>query len=393
MKAQACEGRWSPFANRRWHSLLLAAALIVPVAACSSSGGSTAKAAGGQASSGAAAAGAGASSSDIGTGQSSGPASSAAATADFYRGKTITLIVSGSAGGAMDVSARIVAPALQKAVGASAVKVVDVHGAGGVTGFNQIWEAPKDGYTIGYGSMTTLITTALVKSKSVKYDAGKFVYLGRAGLLTPQLISASAKSKIGNVAALQAYPKVLFSAQGFDDGFFTTAAVIKTLGLNAKFVTGFTDAAAEKEAVSNGTTTAFESSLAEADSLLKGKLVTPILMLNDTPVKGFENVPLWVNSVSAEMKPVAQAFQSVLDMGRSLVGPPGFPPEAATALTAGLATALQSPDVLSQMTKLNVGVSYLSASDEQAAVQKLLVVLEPNVSMMTQAMQQVQNNG
>lgn len=378
-------------ARWRWPAALCSAMLVTSVAACSSSGGSSNSNAGSAQTSGAAQQSAESSATPGGgSQQEASPSGGQASVSDFYKGKTITLVVAGSAGGNMDVTARLIASELQKAVGASAVKIVDVHGAGGVIAFNQIWGSPTDGYTIGYGSMATLITTALATGDSVKYDAGKFVYIGRAALLTPRVLGVSAKSGVKDVAGLQAKKQVVFSAQGFNDDFYTDAAIIKTLGLNAKFVTGFSNAAAENEALGNGTTTALESSLSEESSLIKSNLAIPVMMLNDKPVDGFDSVPLWVDSVSSEMKPLAQSFQSVLDMGRSFIAPPGFPAEAAATLSAGLASALQSSDLMTKMDKLGVGISYLSASDEQAAVGKSLDVLKKNVAMMTDAKKGVQ---
>jgi tripartite-type tricarboxylate transporter receptor subunit TctC len=290
----------------------------------------------------------------------------------------------------MDVSARLVAPYLQKAVGASAVKVVDVKGAGGVIGFNQLWGSPNDGYTFGYGSMTTLITTSVVGGSSVKYDAAKFVYIGRSALLTPRVLAVSAKSGITTLAQLQAAPKVVFSAQGFNDDFYTAAAVSQTLGLKAKYVTGFDSAAAELEALGSGSTTAIESSIAEISNLFKSGLAKPVVMINDEPVKGYESIPLWTSLVSADQKPLADAFQAVIDFGRSFIGPPGFPAEGATTLSAGLQAALQDPDLLGKMAKLGVPTSYMSAADEQSGVEKSVATLKADVGFMTDAKNQVQ---
>lgn len=374
--------------RRRWTPAFGVALLAVSVAACSSGSGGTSSSNTSTAAT---------TTSSASTPASAAPSSSAeassggtAASSDFYKGKTFTLVVAGAPGGDMDVSARIVAPFLQKAIGASAVKVVDVKGAGGVIGFNQIWGSSNDGFTIGYGSMTTLITTSVVGGSSIKYDASKFVYIGRSALLTPRVVAVSAKAHIDNLDQLKAASKVIFSAQGFNDDFYTAAAFSKTVGLKNKFVTGFDSAAAELQALGAGSTTAIESSIAEITSLFKSGLAKPIVMINDTPVPGYENVPLWTSVVSADQKPLAEAFQAVIDFGRSFIAPPGFPADAAAAMSAGLKTALQDPGLLSQMQKLGVPISYMSSSDEQTGVEASVATLKANISVLTDAKQQVQ---
>jgi tripartite-type tricarboxylate transporter receptor subunit TctC len=79
----------------------------------------------------------------------------AASAADTYPAQPIRLIVPFSAGGAVDVYARIVAPALGKELGQSIV-IDNRPGASGIIGTEIVARAPTDGYTLLLGNIATL---------------------------------------------------------------------------------------------------------------------------------------------------------------------------------------------------------------------------------------------
>jgi tripartite-type tricarboxylate transporter receptor subunit TctC len=75
----------------------------------------------------------------------------ATAQADFYKGKTIELIISTGVGGGLDANARMVARHLSKHIpGNPTIVAKNMPGAGHVRAANYIYnQAPKDGTTIG----------------------------------------------------------------------------------------------------------------------------------------------------------------------------------------------------------------------------------------------------
>jgi len=73
------------------------------------------------------------------------------AAAQFYKGKTITMIVNYPAGGPTDIEGRIVAHHLPAHIpGSPTIVVKNVGGAGGLIGSNQLGEAAPNGETIGF---------------------------------------------------------------------------------------------------------------------------------------------------------------------------------------------------------------------------------------------------
>src|ERR1700756_492221 len=73
------------------------------------------------------------------------------ACAQFYKGKTDTMIINYPAGGPTDIEGRIVAQHLPAHIaGKPTIVIKNVGGAGGVIGTNQLAEAAPNGETIGF---------------------------------------------------------------------------------------------------------------------------------------------------------------------------------------------------------------------------------------------------
>src|SRR6266404_5306027 len=73
------------------------------------------------------------------------------AHAQFYKGKTITMIVNYPAGGPTDLEGRIVALHLPAHIpGNPTIVVKNVGGAGGLIGSNQLGESAPNGESIGF---------------------------------------------------------------------------------------------------------------------------------------------------------------------------------------------------------------------------------------------------
>lgn len=108
------------------------------------------------------------------------------AWAQNFPERPITLIVPFAAGGASDVSSRIMGESMGKILGQSIV-VENVAGAGGATGSLRGKNAKPDGYTIGFGHMGTH-AAAVATNPKLPYDPRKdFDYLG-IHLTTPNVM-------------------------------------------------------------------------------------------------------------------------------------------------------------------------------------------------------------
>lgn len=96
----------------------------------------------------------------------------AAAVAQTYPAKPVSLVVPYPAGGVSDVIARIVSPALSKKLG-EAVIVENIGGASGGIAAQKVLNSPSDGYLVMQGSPNELILGPLANS-AIKFKSEDF---------------------------------------------------------------------------------------------------------------------------------------------------------------------------------------------------------------------------
>lgn len=104
------------------------------------------------------------------------------AIAQFYKGKTITVIVGTSAGGGYDTYARTFARFMGRHLaGAPTIIVANMPGAGSnIMATNVAVTAPKDGTVIGAPFSTQPLSGILEDASRLRYDPVKLNYLGSA---------------------------------------------------------------------------------------------------------------------------------------------------------------------------------------------------------------------
>ena len=113
---------------------------------------------------------------------SSSPASAPAAAQDFYKGKQVSILVAGTAGGGIDIGARVMARHLGKYIPGNPNVVAQLMpGAGGIRmidHMNQV--APQDGTVIGTVAPGPIIEPLIGKRK-IGYRMTDFTMLGGDG--------------------------------------------------------------------------------------------------------------------------------------------------------------------------------------------------------------------
>jgi tripartite-type tricarboxylate transporter receptor subunit TctC len=107
------------------------------------------------------------------------------ALAQFYKGKTVTMIVNYPAGGPTDIEGRIIAQHLPAHIpGNPTIVVKNVGGAGGVIGTNQLGDAAPNGETIGF--FTLDLIAQFVGNPALRVNYADFVFV--AGVENPLVV-------------------------------------------------------------------------------------------------------------------------------------------------------------------------------------------------------------
>jgi tripartite-type tricarboxylate transporter receptor subunit TctC len=129
----------------------------------------------------------------------------ASAGAQTYPAKPVKIIVPFAPGGNVDVTARIIAPALQEALGQPVV-IENKPGAAGTIGADFVVRAPADGYTLLMGSNSTFSVAPALNPKNPYSPARDFAPIASIAS-TPFILVVHPAAPMKTVAELVARAK------------------------------------------------------------------------------------------------------------------------------------------------------------------------------------------
>jgi tripartite-type tricarboxylate transporter receptor subunit TctC len=158
------------------------------------------------------------------------------AGAESYPDKPITFIVPYSPGGGSDQQARRLQPGLEKALGVE-VRIVYKTGGGGAVGFNELWRAKADGYTISNVVVPNIVITS--QGEDVGFKPAEFSYIGMTARAVGALMvpKGSKYTSIGEfVAAAKANPGKLTVAGVGSTGGANWANLARVLGVETTYI-------------------------------------------------------------------------------------------------------------------------------------------------------------
>jgi tripartite-type tricarboxylate transporter receptor subunit TctC len=116
------------------------------------------------------------------------PAAAQDSVAEFYKGKTVRIVVGIGVGSGYDINARLLARHMANYIpGNPTVIVQNQPGAGSLTMTNQLYASgPFDGTAIG-ASFNGMPTTPLLQPAAARFDPNKLIWLGSTNRETQAL--------------------------------------------------------------------------------------------------------------------------------------------------------------------------------------------------------------
>ena len=303
------------------------------------------------------------------------PQAKADVIADFYKGRTVTVVVSSSAGGGYDTLARALARYMGRHMPGHPIFVVrNMPGAGGMTATNFLYNnADKDGSVIGLVQNNTPFEP-LFGTKEARYDPVKFNWLGSPSSETAMVLIWHAVP-VNSVAELKAREVAVGVSGANSTPAFFTRLLNATLGTKMKPVNGYPGQndvlLAMERGELDGHPSAFFSSLRSTrPAWLRDKTAKAIVQYGPEKLAELPDVPFAPDLVASDDdRLLMQAAFAPLALGRPFLVPPGVPVERLAALREAFAATMADPDFLAEGEKLGLG---LNAPRAGAQIQEVM---------------------
>ena len=298
---------------------------------------------------------------------------------DFYRGKTLRMLIGYGPGGGYDLYGRIVAEFLPRHLpGHPTIVAQNMPGAGSLLAARYMdAAAPKDGTVLGSLAQTLALDSLTVASANI--DVGRMPYVGR---VAPNIDCGIAlpKSGIKSFADVRAKEyKVGASGGGSTTVLFPTALAAYA-GAKFKLVRGYAGSSEIVLAQDRG-----EIDIVGAYGLpgiqashpdwLHGKgavFLYQCALKRDPLIPDVPTIPEL--ALTDEGRQVLRAAASTGEIGRSIITTPDVPPERLAALRAAFNAMLADPDFLAECRKRQLIVAGATGGALDALVRETLAL-------------------
>ena len=283
--------------------------------------------------------------------------------ADFYKGKTVTVIVGYTAGGGYDLYARALGRHMGKHLPGNPNFIVqNITGAGSLNAANNLYNvAPKDGTvfgTFGRGiAMEPLIGTAA----KAQFDATKFTWLGSG----TNEVSLCATWHTSPVKTWHDALKIEFTVGGEGAGSDpdTSRPWCATCSESSfKLVTGYHGTsdmilAIERGEVDGRCGWSWSSLKSTRPHWIEKKMLNYLVHMSEAKAPELPHIPLVSDFANDRQKQIVRLVLSRQTMGRPFAAPPGVPADRKQALRRAFDATLKDPAFLAEAEKLKLEVN------------------------------------
>ena len=297
-----------------------------------------------------------------------------AAHAQYYAGKTITLVVGYKTGGGYDATARLLARHLPKHIpGKPTIIVQNMPGANSLIAANHVYSVAKpDGLTIGTFNRNLPIAQ-LTKVEGVKFDMTKFAWIGSAASESTILAIRTDLPYRSFEELKKAKEPIIIGATGPGANTYDFPLLLKELlGVNIKIVSGYSSSSDIMLAIERKEVDGRAGSFTSIRPFIDRKLVRPIVRARATE-PGIEQLPVDESLAPNARAKAIMALRSAPEIvGRPYVMTPGTPEEHVKAMREAFAKAIQDAELVAEAQKAKMDLEFVPGDEAIKVMREVL---------------------
>ena len=311
----------------------------------------------------------------------------AAAADDFYRGKSIRIVVGFSAGGGFDTYARAISRHMSKHIpGSPSIVVENMTGAGSLIAANHVYKVAKpDGLTIGH-FIGGFFLGQVLGQPGIEFDARKFEFIGApvSDHVVCALTKASGITSVEKWLASKTPVKMGGLAPGTSTPDNATRIFKAALGLPIQLVTGYKGTADVRLAADGGEIAGgcwgWDSISVTWRKALDSGDVVVVLQANRRNHPDLPNVPQAIKLAKSDesRRMIEVGIHGDSDIVRTYTLPPGTPKDRVQILRKAFEATLKDPEFTADAKKSRLNVTYIPANEIERDIAGLFK-LEPGL--------------
>jgi tripartite-type tricarboxylate transporter receptor subunit TctC len=306
-------------------------------------------------------------------------AASADEVADFYRGRTIEILVGAGAGGGYDANARFVARQIGRFIpGNPAIVVNNVPGGGGIRLGNLLYnKSPRDGSVIATFS-NAMITEPLLGAGQAMFAPDKFTWVGSASREDGICIAANS-SGVSSWKELQQRELVIGTAAPGTTTYMYPVLLRNLFGARFRLVAGYPDSGQIALALQRGEVQSvcqtYSSLKVGHPDWLRDRFVQPLIALGLGRIGDLPAVQsAFELAANPEQENMLKVVLAPTLAGRPFAAPPGIPRERANALRDAFSAMVRDPVFLRDAQKLGMDIEPVTGGEMEALVTQIYLL-------------------
>ena len=290
--------------------------------------------------------------------------------AQFYKGKTMTLLLSTGVGGGNDLNARTLMNHMVKHIpGKPNYKAINMPGAGHVRATNYLYnKAPKDGSFIGAFIRYFILHQAL-GGRGVRYNASEFTYLGSTSTSNVTFTAFKNAKNINKFEDLLSR-ELIVGGTGVGSGTVLFPTIFNALlGTKIKIVQGYKsgnniDLAMERGEVNGRAGNTFDSIVAIHPTWIKDGTLKILAQVGLRKEPGYENIPMVTQfAKNADDRSVLNLYAGIVAVGSPIITNQGVPNARVHALVNAFNATMKDPAYLADAKKKRLSISPTNSKD------------------------------
>jgi tripartite-type tricarboxylate transporter receptor subunit TctC len=293
-------------------------------------------------------------------------AASAQSVEEFYKGKTVTIMIGYGPGGTDDVWARLLARYMGEHIpGKPTIVASNVPGAGSLLLTNQVYNTqPKDGTVIGLINRGVPFEP-LLGGIGTRFDPMKFNYIGSPDRDTPAC-AIRIDAPVQTMTDLLTKEYIVGATGSGSDSQLYPEVLANMLGVKMKIVQGYPGSrdillAMERGEVQGGCVS-YDTIV--RDIMYREKRSRLLFQAALKPDDRMPDVPM-INDLAKtpEQKQALELFLQRTLVGRPFVMAPGVPAERVEAIRKAFLAALKDPAFAADARVAGVNIHYVSPAE------------------------------
>lgn len=310
--------------------------------------------------------------------------------AEFYRGKSLQLMIGYSAGGGYDIQARVLARYMTKHVpGNPTIVPVNYPGAAGLRLANHLYNAAsKDGTVFGILARNAS-TAPLLGSQGISFDPRRFTWIGSVSDEV-SICASWHTSKVKTFKDLMNNPFVAGAPGNISDAATYTKMIKNIFDAKIRLVSGYPGTneisiSMERGEVDGLCGWVLGNVNASHPDWIPNKKINILMQLSMKRSPSLPNVPLILDFARNEKeKQIFALMFSRQQMAWPFAAPPDVPADRAEALRRAFEATMQDPGFLAETKKLSISVDPMKGVEMEALI-KQLYATPPDVIAAAQA--------